>query len=253
MGCIRGTTRIARPYSRIISTSSLLSSYKLRKVGFLRDGMPSAPPLAVPPSKPLKEYIILFAGDQGVGKSDIILRFVLGNNYIFDSFDPYFGEEGYRKIVTTPDGTSVLQLTKASAALVLMYSIRDRKTFDQLVDIHDRIMKVVKEEGKKDSYPILLAGNKGDDESKRTVSIYEGELQAREWLCGFMECSDKTLEDVEGVFEYIIGEVRKLEAGPVHEVVATRKRLGVVWNRALEECRAWVGRMRRAMRGVSVR
>jgi GTPase KRas protein len=84
---------------------------------------------------------------------------------------------------------------------LLVYSIIDRSSFEQVNQHMERIQKV------KDTnqFPMILVGNKLDLNDDRVVSYEEGKNFARD--CNiplFMECSAKTGENVEQIFIEVI-------------------------------------------------
>lgn len=52
--------------------------------------------------------------------------------------------------------------------------------------------------------PMMLVGNKIDEEEAREVPTTEGEAQAQRWGCNFMETSAKTNSNVKEMFQELL-------------------------------------------------
>lgn len=57
--------------------------------------------------------------------------------------------------------------------------------------------------------PILLVGNKADENSERQVSREEGSVLAHRFGCNFYETSAKTVQNVECPFIHLIRSLRQ--------------------------------------------
>ena len=70
----------------------------------------------------------------------------------------------------------------------------------------------------KGSSPILLVGNKADENSEREVSREEGSALAHQFGCHFYETSAKTVQNIERPFIHLIQSLRQernLAYGPI--------------------------------------
>lgn len=54
------------------------------------------------------------------------------------------------------------------------------------------------------SIPIMLVGNKCDENDTREVSAEDGDAEARRWGCHFMETSAKTNHNVKELFQELL-------------------------------------------------
>ena len=110
---------------------------------------------------------------------------------------------------------------------LLVYSITSKHSFEEIKFFQQRILKVKK----KDSFPIIVVGNKCDLESERAVSTEgayhlhiarysmtttltedtEGEQLARQFGCRFIETSAKSGANVENAFYDIVREIREYD------------------------------------------
>ena len=89
-------------------------------------------------------------------------------------------------------------------AFMLVYSITDDQTLEDLNEIHAQIMRAHPDK----SVPILIVGNKLDMAAKsRSVTIAEGRQVAANWSAEFIEVSAKDDTNVTGAFDQILRKV----------------------------------------------
>lgn len=157
----------------------------------------------------LNKYKLVFLGEQGVGKTSIITRFM------YDTFDTNYqatiGIDFLSKTMYLEDRTVRLQLwdtagqerfrslipsyIRDSSAAVVVYDITVRTSFlstDKWID------DVRAERGQE--VVIFLVGNKTDNEDKRQVSKEEAQQKATELGAQFIETSAKTGSAVKTLF-----------------------------------------------------
>lgn len=163
----------------------------------------------------LKKYKIVFLGDQSVGKTSLITRFM------YDTFDETYaatiGIDFLSKTMYLEEGKTIrLQLwdtagqerfrslipsyIRDSHVAVICYDITNKKSFDNL----DKWIKDVKLE-RGDDVIIVLVGNKLDLASdKRQVSLDDVEqLQIKIGAKFFIETSTKANHNVKLLFKKI--------------------------------------------------
>jgi Ras-related protein Rab-6A len=160
----------------------------------------NAPPPAVPQIAPLAKYKLVFLGDQSVGKTSIITRFM------YDQFDKAYqatiGIDFLSKTMYLEDRTVRLQLwdtagqerfrslipsyIRDSSVAVIVYDITDRASF---LNSSKWVDEVRSERG--NDVVIMLVGNKTDLSDRRQVSTEEGETKASEEGVMFIETSAK--------------------------------------------------------------
>lgn len=58
--------------------------------------------------------------------------------------------------------------------------------------------------GSLEGIPVMLVGNKIDEEATREVSAAEGEAEAQRWGCSYMETSAKTNHNVKELFQELL-------------------------------------------------
>ena len=101
---------------------------------------------------------------------------------------------------------------------IMVYSITDPASFDDLWGIHDKLLKSKDE----DDVPVVLVGNKCDLEHERKVSKAEGEKMAEKFgNCKFLEASAKERINVEEIYFELVRIINK--AGEVEELEEVKK------------------------------
>jgi len=142
-------------------------------------------------TSPLAKYKLVFLGDQSVGKTSIITRFMYDN---FDkTYQATIGIDFLSKTIYLEDRTVRLQLwdtagqerfrslipsyIRDSSVAVVVYDVTNRASF---LNSAKWIEDVRGERGS--DVVIMLVGNKTDLQGKRQVSPEEGEKKARDFL-----------------------------------------------------------------------
>jgi GTPase KRas len=131
-----------------------------------------------------------------------------------------FAEDSYRKQVTIDEETCFLdildtagqeeysalrdQYMRSGQGFLLVYSITEKKSFEEIQTFRDQILRVKDEE----SVPIVLVGNKSDLESDRQVPLISGKNVARSFGSPFFEASAKKRVNVEEAFFQLVREIR---------------------------------------------
>lgn len=92
---------------------------------------------------------------------------------------------------------------KSGQGFVLVYSITAQATFNDLLELHEQIVRV------KDTpdVPMILVGNKCDLEDERVVSKDQGQHLARQFNCAFMEASAKNKINVSEIFYNLVRQI----------------------------------------------
>jgi len=179
---------------------------------------PALPTAATPA---LSKYKLVFLGDQSVGKTSIITRFMYDT---FDtSYQPTIGIDFLSKTMYLDDKTVRLQLwdtagqerfrslipsyIRDSSVAVICYDITNRESF---VNTSKWIDEVRAERGK--DVILMLCGNKNDMEEQRAVSYEEGEAKAKEFEMMFIETSAKAGSNVKALFRKVAAALPGLDA-----------------------------------------
>lgn len=172
---------------------------------------------AVPP---LAKYKLVFLGDQSVGKTSIITRFM------YDKFDNNYqatiGIDFLSKTMYLEDRTVRLQLwdtagqerfrslipsyIRDSSVAVVVYDVTNRTSF---LSTAKWIEEVRNERG--NDVILVLVGNKTDQTDKRQVSVEEGEAKAKEHDIMFIETSAKAGFNVKALFRKIAAALPGME------------------------------------------
>jgi len=163
-------------------------------------------------ANPLRKFKLVFLGEQSVGKTSLITRFM------YDSFDNTYqatiGIDFLSKTMYLEDRTVRLQLwdtagqerfrslipsyIRDSTVAVVVYDITNIVSFNQT---NKWIDDVRAERG--NDVIIMLVGNKTDLADKRQVSIDEGEKKAKELNVMFIETSAKAGYNVKQLFRRV--------------------------------------------------
>ncbi|KAG2224822.1 hypothetical protein INT45_008004 [Circinella minor] len=163
-------------------------------------------------SNPLRKFKLVFLGEQSVGKTSLITRFM------YDTFDNTYqatiGIDFLSKTMYLEDRTVRLQLwdtagqerfrslipsyIRDSSVAVVVYDISNRNSF---LNTEKWIDDVRAERG--NEVIIVLVGNKTDLNDKRQVTLEEGEKKAKEYNVMFIETSAKAGHNVKTLFRRI--------------------------------------------------
>ncbi|KAG9129173.1 hypothetical protein Leryth_006446 [Lithospermum erythrorhizon] len=169
---------------------------------------------------PLAKYKLVFLGDQSVGKTSIITRFM------YDKFDTTYqatiGIDFLSKTMYLEDRTIRLQLwdtagqerfrslipsyIRDSSVAVIVYDVVNRQSF---LNTSKWIEEVRNERG--NDVIIVLVGNKIDVVDKRQVSIEDGEAKSKESNIMFIETSAKAGFNIKPLFRKIATSLPGME------------------------------------------
>ncbi|GAB0204848.1 GTP-binding protein Di-Ras2 [Grus americana] len=160
------------------------------------------------------DYRVVVFGAGGVGKSSLVLRFVKGT--FRESYIPTI-EDTYRQVISCDKSICTLQITDTTGshqfpamqrlsiskghAFILVYSITSRQSLEELKPIYEQICQI---KGDVENIPIMLVGNKNDENQNREVDSSEGEAMAKKWKCAFMETSAKLNHNVKELFQELL-------------------------------------------------
>ena len=161
-------------------------------------------------------YKIIIIGDSGVGKSNILGR------YLHDEF-----KEDTKSTVGVEFGSKKMQIENATIKLqiwdtagqeryrsitsayykgakgcFIVYDITNSQSFDDIIKWYEEIKK----SGDK-GVSIILVGNKCDLENERKVSIEMGKNKAKEMNCPFYETSALSNIMIEQVFKSMCEDI----------------------------------------------
>ncbi|XP_043113168.1 ras-related protein Rab-6A-like isoform X1 [Carassius carassius] len=172
---------------------------------------------------PLRKFKLVFLGEQSVGKTSLITRFM------YDSFDNTYqatiGIDFLSKTMYLEDRTIRLQLwdtagqerfrslipsyIRDSAAAVVVYDIANLNSFQQTSKWIDDVRT---ERGS--DVIIMLVGNKTDLADKRQVSVDAAEKKARELGVMYIETSAKAGYNVKQLFRRVAAALPGMDSTP---------------------------------------
>ena len=157
-------------------------------------------------------YKIIIIGDSGVGKSNILGRY-LHNEFKHDTKSTVGVEFGSKQLKV--DGVNIkLQIWdtageeryraitsayyKGSKGCFIVYDITSEISFENVEKWYEEIRKSAEKE-----ISVILIGNKCDLENERKVSIEMGQNTAKNLNCPFFETSALNNTNIEAVFQNI--------------------------------------------------
>lgn len=163
-------------------------------------------------SSPYLRYKLVFLGDQSVGKTSIITRFM------YDTFDTAYqatiGIDFLTKVMYLDDRTIRLQLwdtagqerfrslipsyIRDSSVAVVVFDITSAKSFNEA----SKWIEDVKTQ-REDNVILFLVGNKLDLADQRQVSVEEAEKKAADYNMTYVETSAKMGQNVKTLFKKI--------------------------------------------------
>ncbi|XP_061184475.1 ras-related protein Rab6 isoform X3 [Saccostrea cucullata] len=169
---------------------------------------------------PLRKFKLVFLGEQSVGKTSLITRFM------YDSFDNTYqatiGIDFLSKTMYLEDRTIRLQLwdtagqerfrslipsyIRDSSVAVVVYDITNANSFQQTSKWIDDVRT---ERGS--DVIIMLVGNKTDLSDKRQITTEEGERKAKELSVMFIETSAKAGYNVKQLFRRVAAALPGME------------------------------------------
>ena len=167
-------------------------------------------------------YKIIIIGDTGVGKSNILSRY-LKDEFREDSKSTVGVELG-TKFLKIKDMGAKLQIWdtagqeryksitssyyKGSHGCFIVYDITNEKTFENV----DNWFKQAQKEASKE-VSIILVGNKCDLENERKISKEKGEEKAKTLNCPFFEISALSKIKIEDIFTEMINNIFEKTGG----------------------------------------
>ena len=159
-------------------------------------------------------YKILLLGDSSVGKTCFLMRYTdntfqeihmstIGLDYKLKNVQLEDGKFVKIQIWDTAGQDRFRSITKnyykGAHGIILLYDITDRKSYDNVKTWVEQIREEVSEK-----VSIILVGNKIDDVEGRKVKTEEGEKLAKEIGLSFFECSAKTGENIDLIFNELV-------------------------------------------------
>lgn len=166
---------------------------------------------------------VVVLGHGAVGKSCIAIQYVQG--HFVDKYDATI-EDIFRKPAEIDGQPVVLSIVdtagqdafgemrdrymKRGQGFLLVYSISDQESFQQLKRIYARLQRAKDHNA---SIPCVVVGNKVDLAAQRAVSQDEGRLLAAHAKCPFVEISAKNREQVDELFKMLVRNIWEKQGG----------------------------------------
>ncbi|XP_045196318.1 ras-related protein R-Ras2-like [Mercenaria mercenaria] len=167
-----------------------------------------------------QNYKLVVVGGGGVGKSALTIQFI--QSYFVTDYDPTI-EDSYAKQCVIDDEVARLdildtagqeefsamreQYMRSGMGFLLVYSVTDRSSFDEIYKFHKQILRVKD----RDEFPMILVGNKSDLEHQRQISREEGQELSRQLKITHIEASAKIRMNVDQAFYDLVRKVRIFE------------------------------------------
>eukprot|EP01083_Nonionella_stella_P107832 312833_1 len=161
---------------------------------------------------PRSKYKLVFLGDESVGKTSIITRFMY--DHFDDTYQATIGIDFLSKTMYLEDRVLRLQLwdtagqerfrslipsyIRDSSVAIVVYDITNKTSF---LNTHKWIEDVREERG--DDVVIMLVGNKIDLNDHRQVTKNEGEEKSNQLNVMFMETSAKSGDNIKSLFRKV--------------------------------------------------
>jgi len=161
---------------------------------------------------PRAKHKLVFLGDESVGKTSIITRFMY--DHFDDTYQATIGIDFLSKTMYLEDRVVRLQLwdtagqerfrslipsyIRDSSVAIVVYDITNKTSF---INTNKWIDDVRDERG--DNVVIMLVGNKTDLQDDRQVTATEGEEKAKELNVMFTETSAKSGDNIKQLFRQV--------------------------------------------------
>ncbi|OHT13625.1 small GTP-binding protein [Tritrichomonas foetus] len=158
-------------------------------------------------------YKVVLIGDSGVGKTSIVNRYIKKefNDLVYTTI----AGAGASATIKTENGEVQLEIWdtagqeqyksivgmyfRKASAVILVYDVTNRNSYVNIKSWNDKIKECTSSK-----IPLFIVGNKIDIQEQRCVNISEArELAERLGSRGYFECSAKTSEGVNFVFEAV--------------------------------------------------
>ena len=166
-----------------------------------------------------KEFIykILLLGDSSVGKTCFLMRYTdntfqdihmstIGLDYKLKNVQLENGKMVKIQVWDTAGQDRFRSITKnyykGAHGIILIYDVTEQKSFDNVKNWMAQIKEEVSER-----VSIVLVGNKIDDEDNRKISTEQGESMAKDYEIIFFECSAKTGQNIDEIFNNLVKKV----------------------------------------------
>jgi len=182
----------------------------------------------------VRNYKIAVLGPGGVGKSSLTVRYIRGT--FIEIYDPTI-EDAFRHQTAVDGIPCVLDILDTAGqedlrmlrrqwvedrdGFLLVFSLVDRSTFEDLKQFYDLVMEV--KEDNIEKTPYLFIGNKADLVDHRQISSKEASDDATAKGGTYLEASAKSGEGVNAVFESLVRSFIKLDPPKIVDKTKAKK------------------------------
>ena len=150
------------------------------------------------------------------GKTELICRLILLENYFYMQYEPTFMESMYKSNIYIEGKLYNLELLDTAGSeeyyslmdmwvslgdsFMLVFAVDDKESFETTKKRREKIIK----QKRRDVYQMILVGSKQDLENERKVSYNEAKALADSWGISYIETSAKTNYNCKESFEILI-------------------------------------------------
>ena len=168
-----------------------------------------------------QSYKLVVVGGGGVGKSALTIQFI--QSYFVTDYDPTI-EDSYTKQCVIDSVVARLdildtagqeefsamreQYMRSGEGFLLVYSVTDRSSFNEIYKFHKQILRVKDRE----EFPMILVANKADLDHHRIVTKDEGLELSQQLKIEYIEASAKMRLNVDQSFYDLVKIIRKFQA-----------------------------------------
>lgn len=173
------------------------------------------------PKGRVPHYKLVVLGNGGVGKSALTIQFI--QQYFVTDYDPTI-EDSYTKQCIIDGNICKLdvldtagqeefsamreQYMRTGDGFVLVFSVTDRGSFDEVIRLHKQILRVKD----RDEFPMILLANKVDLQQQRLISQVEAENLSKHFNIPYAEVSAKFRLNVDQAFFELVRQIRQFHA-----------------------------------------
>ncbi|ETO12954.1 RAS-related protein [Reticulomyxa filosa] len=183
---------------------------------------------------PRTKYKLVFLGDESVGKTSIITRFMY--DHFDENYQATIGIDFLSKTMYLEDRVIRLQLWDTAGQERFRSLIPNQNSFKSI----DKWIEDVKEERGNDVV-IMLVGNKADLQDHRQVTTTQGEEKAKELNVLFMETSAKSGENVKQLFRTVATNLPGMEEQNQTQTNEDEETVSLKKNTKKVEQQSWCG------------
>ncbi|KAJ5072494.1 ras-like protein [Anaeramoeba ignava] len=167
----------------------------------------------------MPSYKVVVVGGGGVGKTALTIQFV--HSKFIEVYEATI-EDSYRRQVQVDEQVVNLDILdtagqeeyavirdthlRSGDGFLVVFAISSKDSFDEVPNFIEQIQKAKET----NEFPLVLVGNKSDQESLRQVTRKEAENYAKVLNCLYIETSAKLRHNVDEIFHSITKRIRSM-------------------------------------------